>query len=298
MGIRFRRSVKLMPGVRMNLSGSGASFSFGGRGARINVSSRGTRATVGLLGTGLSYTTTASGSRSGRRSAQQLAAAHRRMLQERARAQAAAEVERIEAQLAETLGAWRDLPAIPGVADYQRQLIAEPFQNSERLPARPDLDAAERAHREEVRLAVIAETPQRPRLRFLWLLVIAATLASSAPFDLGLGLQIALTAGLLTWFAVFVGWRRHLRPIIAARASAEWPKQLQKVLEAHAQAVSEYEQRAFKAQADWTAKEHKRVGALRMLMSGDLARIGEAVTQAIEAVDFPFETQCTVVVDD
>ena len=212
MGLRFRRSVKLMPGVRMNLSGSGASFSFGGRGARINVSSRGTRATVALPGTGLSYTTTASGSRSGRRSAQQLAVAHRRMLQERARAQAAAEVERIEAELAETLGAWRDLPAIPTVADYQRQLIAEPFQNSERLPALPDLEAAERAHREEVRLAVIAETPQRPWLRFLWLLVIAATLAASAPFGVGLGLQIGLTAGLLTWFAVFVGWRRHLRP--------------------------------------------------------------------------------------
>ena len=54
MAFRFRKSVKLFPGVRINLSKSGPSLSVGGRGHTLNVSKRGTRATVGIPGTGLS----------------------------------------------------------------------------------------------------------------------------------------------------------------------------------------------------------------------------------------------------
>lgn len=57
MGLRFRRSVRLLPGVRVNLSKSGASLSLGRRGAWFTIGPRGTRATVGLPGTGISYTT-------------------------------------------------------------------------------------------------------------------------------------------------------------------------------------------------------------------------------------------------
>lgn len=55
MGFRFRKSIRLAPGVRLNLSKRGASVSLGGRGLTTNVSTRGTRTTVGLPGTGLSY---------------------------------------------------------------------------------------------------------------------------------------------------------------------------------------------------------------------------------------------------
>lgn len=57
MGFRFRKSIKLLPGLRVNLSKSGASLTVGKAGACVNVSARGTRATVGLPGTGLSYST-------------------------------------------------------------------------------------------------------------------------------------------------------------------------------------------------------------------------------------------------
>ena len=53
---RFFRRVKLMPGVTMNLSKSGPSFSFGARGAHVTVGRRGVRRTVGIPGTGLFYT--------------------------------------------------------------------------------------------------------------------------------------------------------------------------------------------------------------------------------------------------
>lgn len=54
MGIRFRKSFKLAPGIRMNLSGGGASFGFGPRGASVSVGSRGVYSNVGIPGTGLS----------------------------------------------------------------------------------------------------------------------------------------------------------------------------------------------------------------------------------------------------
>jgi len=49
----------------MNLSKAGGSLSFGPRGAKFTVGSRGKRATVGIPGTGLFYTSTFTGGRSG-----------------------------------------------------------------------------------------------------------------------------------------------------------------------------------------------------------------------------------------
>ncbi len=56
MGLRFRQSFQLFPGVRLNLSRSGLSASFGVPGATVNVGSKGIRSTVGFPGSGLSYT--------------------------------------------------------------------------------------------------------------------------------------------------------------------------------------------------------------------------------------------------
>lgn len=53
--MRFRKSIRLAPGVRINLSRSGVSTTFGGRGASVNIGKRGTRATVGIPGTGISF---------------------------------------------------------------------------------------------------------------------------------------------------------------------------------------------------------------------------------------------------
>lgn len=55
MGFRFRKSIKIIPGVRVNISKTGVSTSIGGKGATVNVSKRGARGTVGLPGTGVSY---------------------------------------------------------------------------------------------------------------------------------------------------------------------------------------------------------------------------------------------------
>lgn len=54
MAIRFRKSLKLAPGIRMNLSGGGLSWSLGPRGASIGIGKRGTFLNTGIPGTGLS----------------------------------------------------------------------------------------------------------------------------------------------------------------------------------------------------------------------------------------------------
>jgi len=62
MALRFRKSIKLAPGIRMNLSGSGASWTLGPRGASIGIGKRGTFLNSGIPGTGLSSRTRLSGS--------------------------------------------------------------------------------------------------------------------------------------------------------------------------------------------------------------------------------------------
>jgi Protein of unknown function (DUF4236) len=56
MGIRFRRSFKVAPGVRLNVSKSGISTSIGSKGATVNIGRGKRRVTVGIPGTGVSYT--------------------------------------------------------------------------------------------------------------------------------------------------------------------------------------------------------------------------------------------------
>ncbi|WP_067516684.1 DUF4236 domain-containing protein [Endozoicomonas ascidiicola] len=57
MGLRFRKSITIAPGIRVNLGLNGASLSLGPRGASVSVSSRGVYGNVGLPGTGFSYRT-------------------------------------------------------------------------------------------------------------------------------------------------------------------------------------------------------------------------------------------------
>ena len=57
MGLRFRKSFKLFPGVRLNFSGGGISTTIGIRGASVNLGKRGAHLNVGVPGSGLSYRT-------------------------------------------------------------------------------------------------------------------------------------------------------------------------------------------------------------------------------------------------
>ena len=56
MPFRLHRSIKLLPGVRLNFGKRGISTSIGVRGAHVTFGKTGTRTTVDLPGSGVSYT--------------------------------------------------------------------------------------------------------------------------------------------------------------------------------------------------------------------------------------------------
>src|ERR1700749_3116612 len=55
MGFRFQKRISILPGLRINLSKSGASASVGPRGADVNIGRNGVTTNAGIPGTGLSY---------------------------------------------------------------------------------------------------------------------------------------------------------------------------------------------------------------------------------------------------
>jgi hypothetical protein len=57
LGFRFRKSIKVAPGVRVNLGKKSVSMSLGPRNARVNVSKRGVRGSASIPKTGVGYTT-------------------------------------------------------------------------------------------------------------------------------------------------------------------------------------------------------------------------------------------------
>jgi hypothetical protein len=56
MPFRFYRRKQIIPGVRIDLSRSGPSLTFGVRGAHVTVGGRGITRTTGIPGTGIFYT--------------------------------------------------------------------------------------------------------------------------------------------------------------------------------------------------------------------------------------------------
>ena len=55
MGLRFRRSVKILPGVKVNFGLKGTSLSVGARGASISIGKQGVYSNVSIPGTGISF---------------------------------------------------------------------------------------------------------------------------------------------------------------------------------------------------------------------------------------------------
>lgn len=64
MGLRYRKSAKIAPGIKMNISKTGIGFSAGARGAHVSAHSSGrVSASAGVPGSGLSYTTSSGGTK-------------------------------------------------------------------------------------------------------------------------------------------------------------------------------------------------------------------------------------------
>ena len=70
MGLRFRKSVKLAPGVKLNFNKKSTGITFGGKGVHYTINSKGRKtASVGVPGTGLYYTTSSTKSKKAKKTA-------------------------------------------------------------------------------------------------------------------------------------------------------------------------------------------------------------------------------------
>lgn len=76
MPIRFRRTLQVLPGVRVNLSKHGISTTVGPRGMHLTFNRYGVRQDLGLPGTGLSESSYIVGGNRGRTAAEEEAARH------------------------------------------------------------------------------------------------------------------------------------------------------------------------------------------------------------------------------
>lgn len=71
MGFKFRKSIKIAPGVKLNINKNSVGISAGTRGARFSVNSKGrATTTVGIPGSGISYSSTTNLGGSNRQSSQ------------------------------------------------------------------------------------------------------------------------------------------------------------------------------------------------------------------------------------
>jgi hypothetical protein len=177
MGFRFRRSVRLIPGIRLNFSTRGASISLGAPGATLNFSGRGARATFGVPGTGFSWSQSlTSGSatpsrsstdftrsntpintleelestlnnpnasvvyrNSGRRlSDQQVEATKRRFLDKKRRELASNQLANEENKQRDIINAWRNTSDLPTAEEYQTACLIRAFEFDESIPEHYD----------------------------------------------------------------------------------------------------------------------------------------------------------------
>lgn len=140
MGLRFRKSVKICKGVRVNFGKSGASLSVGTKGCRYSMHTSGRRtASVGIPGTGLYYTQSSGGKT---RKYKSTAHAKKQQIQQQKLAQQKAKQDQIQqnALLVAEYENYLDLirsvhkecePAI----DWQNIFLApSPFQYGEKGP--------------------------------------------------------------------------------------------------------------------------------------------------------------------
>lgn len=314
MGFRFRRSVRLFPGLRVNLGLRGVSLSAGMPGATVNLSQRGVRTTLGLPGTGLSYTSSSASPRRGatpgpRRS--QVDAMERRLVIEERREAALEEVEVAEARLEALLEAWRDAPDLPSTEDYLALACPAPFVVHDAPRPAPDERAWwERARQEALADAETEAPPVRSTLVTAALVGVAgATLSATLVLILPWGVlaRVVVAAAPLVMSVVGAAvwalraWaQRRVEVELAAERELEkcWPDQWLSIQRAHLAEVHAWEGRRDEAQEAHDATEGARANWVQRLLDGDLTAVEESVAESLADLDFPFEALCRVDVPD
>jgi hypothetical protein len=229
MGFRFSRRVSILPGLKLNLSGSGVSLSAGARGAHINLGPRGLYGSAGIPGTGLSYRQRLdSSSRSydrpsveRRLSTRQWEAMQWRQEQEEKAKEAQQTIDDQWDQYQQMLHFWKPLPEIPSLEDFLQAQAQRPFESTQQPPAEPVWPEEETKCLNDLTESVKSQAPYR--------------------------LLPALFA------------ENHAKTLFPA----VWQERQPEIQQRYQESLADYEQQLKAAQAEWEARETERIAWLR-----------------------------------
>jgi hypothetical protein len=249
-------------------------------------------------------------------SPQQLEAHYRRLADAERKDRAQAEVDQMEADLAERLACWRDMPKVPGTEVFRAALRQQAFVDPNPAPTPPDLAAArsdlEAASRDEVE----RQTPAPPALG--WAVTLAGGLVASVlgvalasvlvvqgveavGLVLGaVGVAVGLSAAVAAYFLRAAAFARRAAAVdeaVLARTTAEWPTREASLQAAHQSAVEAYQVAYCDAEAEWFEVERQRIVWASRLLAGEPEAVEDAVVASLEDLDFPFETQAEFAVE-
>jgi hypothetical protein len=231
MGFRFSRRVSILPGLKLNLSGSGVSLSAGVRGAHINLGPRGLYGSAGIPGTGLSYRQRLdSSSRSydrpsveRRLSTRQWGALQRRQEQEEKAKEAQQGIDDQWEQYQQMLHFWKPLPEIPSMENFLQAQTQRPFESTHQPPPEPVW----------------------PEEQIKCLNNLAESVKSQAPYRL-----------LPALFA-----QTHAKTLFPA----VWQERQPEIQQRYQESLADYKQQLKAAQAEWAARETERIACLQRL---------------------------------
>jgi hypothetical protein len=265
MGFRFSRRVSILPGLKLNLSGSGVSLSAGVRGAHINLGPRGLYGSAGIPGTGLSYRQRMdSSSRSYNRpsvarrlSTRQWEALQRHQEQEEKAKEAQQAIDDQWEQYQQMLHFWKPLPEIPSLDNFIQAQTWRPFESTQPPPPEPIWPEEETKCLNDLTESVNSQAPYR---------LLPALFAENNA--------------------------KTLFPAV-------WQERQPEIQQRYQEALADYEQLLKAAQAEWEARETERVAWLQRLTAGNLEEIKHTLTEIFTGLHLPFQnaTQCGLFFD-
>ena len=310
MGFRFSRRIGILPGLKLNFSGSGVSLSAGVRGAHLNFGSRGTYASVGLPGTGMSYRQRIGGtSRSYSAPAPALTEDQIKSIGNRENDQAAVKLFQEGTQ---------NMAVSPEEA---RRYIADPrFKmmdpDTGRRLTSAKLETMIAANElkeklEHLQVQLQTEAEEYQHLLNFWkpLPAIASaeewqTALNKRPFQSQIQpptppdmeveqakLLDELTAnehtGINKFLPGFVARSDAKTDLIAA-----WPEREAQMQQQYNDQIQQYEQAVAAESGTWDETEAKRIDWVQKLLAGDLQEIDHTMAEVLTGLQLPFKTHC------
>lgn len=316
MGFRFSRRIGILPGVKLNFSGSGVSLSAGVRGAHVNFGSRGTYASVGIPGTGLSYRQRIGGGRSSYSTpSTALSEDQIKAIGNRENDEAALRVFREGTQnMAVSPEEARRYSADP------RFKIMDPETGRRLTPAKLEamIKAGELKEKlEHLQLELQTEAEEYQHLLNFWKPLPA--IASVEEWNIALekrsfetmlvapeppDMQVEQAKFLDELTAKERAGINKFLPNFVARSDAKsdfaglWPERDARVQQGYNERYQQYQQQVAAESAAWDEAETKRIDWVRKLLTGDLDEINHTIAEVLAGVQLPFKTHCDYFLQD